>query len=88
MSHYAESALCQKLQNRRFIPKRCLDANILGLTNAKELEKSFLSSTNKLLAIDLFILFTAIPNFNFWYFNVLIVSFVVFASYTVDDKTI
>ena len=47
----------------------------------------------------IYILFTLISNFNFWYFNVLkvikliktlmcLMCFVVFASYTVDDKTI
>ena len=40
MSHYAESVFCQKLQNRRFIPKGYLDALIFGSTNTKELEKS------------------------------------------------
>ena len=88
MPHYAESALCQKLQNRCFIPKRCLVADILGSTNAKKLEKSFYSSTNELQSTYIYILFTLLRNFNFWYFNVLKVSFVVFASHTVDDKTI
>ena len=48
MSHYAESTLCQKLQNRRFIPKRYLFANILRSIDAKELQKSFFPFTNKL----------------------------------------
>ena len=34
-------ALCQKLQKRHFIPKRCLNANILRSANAKELKKRF-----------------------------------------------
>ena len=47
-SHHAESALCQKLQNRHFIPKRYLDANILKRIKAKEMQKSFFSSTKKM----------------------------------------
>ena len=69
MLHYAESMSCQKLQSRRFIPKRYLDVNILGSTNAKQLGKSFLF-IYYVMAIDLYILFTLISNFNFWYFNV------------------
>ena len=69
MWHYAESAFCQDLQNRRSIPKSYLDANIFGSTNGKELEKSF-CSTNTLQSTYIYILFTLISNFNFWYFNV------------------
>ena len=48
MLHYAENAVCQKLQKRRLIPRRYLNADILESTNAKNLEKVFFSSTNKL----------------------------------------
>ena len=93
MSNYAESAFCQKLQNKRVVPKGHLNAK-----NARELEKvlfDLLINRNQ----PIYTLFTLISNFNFWYFNVLkvikliktlmcLMCFVVFASYTVDDKTI
>ena len=46
----------QKLQNRRFIPERCLDADVLVFINAKELEKGFFSSTIKLQSIYVYCL--------------------------------
>ena len=41
MSHYAESALRQKLQKKRVIPKSYLHAHIFGSANAKNLGKRF-----------------------------------------------
>ena len=57
MWHYAESAFCQDLQNRRSIPKSYLDANIFGSTNGKELEKSF-CSTNTLQSTLIYIVYS------------------------------
>ena len=56
MLHYAENAVCQKLQKRRLIPRRYLNADILESTNAKNLEKVFYSSTNTLQPIYIYCL--------------------------------
>ena len=41
MSHYAQKAVCQKLQKRRLIPRRYLNADILESRNGKNEEKVF-----------------------------------------------
>ena len=88
MLHCSEKVICQKLRNRRLIPRRYLNANILKFANAKDAEKSSFSSPNKLQSTYIYILFPLIKNFNFWYSDVLRVSFVVFPTYTADDMTI
>ena len=78
MSHYAQKTVCQQLQKRRLIPRRYLNSDILESTNAKNVEKVFfhlLINSNQ----PIYILFPLIPNFNFWYFNALKMSFVDFA---------
>ena len=56
MLHYAENAVYQKFQKRRLIPGKYLNADILESTNAKNLEKVFFSSTNKLQPVYIYCL--------------------------------